>query len=317
MQVMGIASLHPSYALPAAEWDCSPSSKFGLRAVYLRRHLKKRFTNWQGEAVFAACIMAISASASAIDPAGSSQHRQGSDSDRRSGRVPELALRAFMSMNRAVAIVGPDGKLLQPNLIFEKLFGDSELLDRINREAGANNGKSDCKITLADGRAFWVETIPMDGGWLVSAYDMSERSAKERIDTLTKLGNRLMFHERLAQMLAKPDHAAEAAEAAAILVVDLDRFIPIARTHHRRRASRLRRGPDPFRARQQRYCGPARRRQVRHHPGRSRPAAIGGGACRAVRRPDRPLLALQLPFPQVSESMGNHDSNVVGAGRVC
>ncbi len=122
-----------------------------------------------------------------------------------------------MSMNRAVAIVGPDGELLQPNLVFEKLFGDTELLDRINREAGANDGKSDRKITLADGRAFWVETIPMDGGWLVSAYDMSERSAKERIDTLTKLGNRRMFHERLAEMLAKPDRAA-------VLVLDLARF---------------------------------------------------------------------------------------------
>jgi hypothetical protein len=97
-----------------------------------------------------------------------------------------LALKAFMSMNRAVAIIGPDGKLLQPNLVFEKLFGDTELLDRINRDAGANNGKSDCRITLSDGRAFWVETIPMDGGWLVSAYDMSERSAKERTDTLNQ-----------------------------------------------------------------------------------------------------------------------------------
>jgi diguanylate cyclase (GGDEF)-like protein len=165
--------------------------------------------------------MAISPSASAIDPAGSSKHRQGSDSSSRSDRAAELALKAFMSMDRAVAIVGPDGKLLQPNLVFAKLFGDTELLDRINREAGANNGKSDCQIALSDGRAFWVETIPMDGGWLVSAYDMSERSAKERIDTLTKLGNRLMFHERLAEMLAKPDRAAE---GAAVLVLDVSRF---------------------------------------------------------------------------------------------
>ena len=30
----------------------------------------------------------------------------------------------------------------------------------------------------------------MDDGWLVSAYDMSERLAKARTDTLTKLGNR-------------------------------------------------------------------------------------------------------------------------------
>jgi hypothetical protein len=45
--------------------------------------------------------------------------------------------------------------------------------------------------------------------WLVSAYDMSERSAKERTDTLTKLGNRLMFHERLTELLANPDLANE------------------------------------------------------------------------------------------------------------
>jgi GGDEF domain-containing protein len=165
--------------------------------------------------------MAISASASPGDPAGSSQHRRDRDSGGRSDRAAELALKAFMSMNRAVAIVGPDGKLLQPNLVFEKLFGDTELLERINRDAGANNGKSDCQITLSDGRAFWVETIPMDGGWLVSAYDMGERSAKERTDTLTKLGNRLVFHERLAEMLVNPDRTAE---GAAILVLDLRRF---------------------------------------------------------------------------------------------
>jgi hypothetical protein len=28
------------------------------------------------------------------------------------------------------------------------------------------------------------------------------------------------------------------------------------------------------------------------------------------------MLALQLPFPQVSESMGNHDSKIVGAASV-
>jgi diguanylate cyclase (GGDEF)-like protein len=156
---------------------------------------------------------------------GSSKKRRVADAADRSERAASLAFKAFMSMDRAVAIVGPDGKLLQPNLAFERLFGDAEILDRINREAGVNNGKSDCQITLADGRAFWVETIPMDGGWLVSAYDMSERSAKERNDTLTKLGNRLMFHERLAELLAEPDRATE--DAAAVLVLDLHRFAAI------------------------------------------------------------------------------------------
>jgi len=132
-----------------------------------------------------------------------------------------------MSMDRAVAIVGPDGKLLQPNIVFARLFGDSELIDRINRDAGAHNGKTDRQITLSDGRAFWVETIPMDDGWLVSAYSMTERSAKARCDTLTKLGNRLMFHEQLAELLAKPDRLPE---TAAVLVIDLDRFKAINET---------------------------------------------------------------------------------------
>ena len=146
--------------------------------------------------------MAIRATAPPIDP--SEPPRRGNASGGPSDRVAQLALKAFMSMNRAVAIVGPDGNLLQPNLAFEKLFGDNEILDRINRDAGGNNGKTDRQITLSDGRAFWVETIPMDGGWLVSAYDMTERSAKARTDTLTKLGNRLMFHEHLSRLLKKP-----------------------------------------------------------------------------------------------------------------
>jgi hypothetical protein len=29
-----------------------------------------------------------------------------------------------------------------------------------------------------------------------------------------------------------------------------------------------------------------------------------------------PALALQLPFPKISESMGNHDSKIVDAGSV-
>jgi diguanylate cyclase (GGDEF)-like protein len=165
--------------------------------------------------------MAISTTASPIVPDESSSHRSAQDSVARSDRAAGLALNAFMSMNRAVAIFGPDGKLLMPNLVFEKLFGDTDLLDRINRDASVNNGKTDHQITLADGRAFWVETIPMDGGWLVSAYHMTERSAKARIDTLTKLGNRLMFHEQLTELMADPDRAIE---RSAVLMIDLARF---------------------------------------------------------------------------------------------
>src|SRR5271156_5250200 len=94
--------------------------------------------------MFAFCAMANSATA--IAAAGSTKRRSGNDSaarsDRNSDRGAELELKAFMSMDRAVAIVGPDGKLLLPNLIFSQLFGDGELLDRINRDACANNGKT-------------------------------------------------------------------------------------------------------------------------------------------------------------------------------
>jgi diguanylate cyclase (GGDEF)-like protein len=165
--------------------------------------------------------MDMSMAARPIGPAVLSMHRRGNASAGRSDRGAELALKAFMSMDRAVAIVGSDGKLLLPNLIFNQLFGDGELLDRINRDARANNGKSDRQIDLFDGRAFWVETIPMEDGWLVSAYNMTERSAKARTDTLTKLGNRLMFHEQLSALVANPDRAGE---GAAILVIDLSRF---------------------------------------------------------------------------------------------
>ena len=64
-------------------------------------------------------------------------------------RAAALAFNAFMSMDRAVAIVGPAGELLQPNLVFQKLFGNTDLIDRIRHDACTNNGKSDSKITLS------------------------------------------------------------------------------------------------------------------------------------------------------------------------
>jgi diguanylate cyclase (GGDEF)-like protein len=165
--------------------------------------------------------MVISTGAAPLLPADPPEYRHSTDSAGRRGRAAELAFGAFMSMARAVAIVGTDGKLIMPNRAFDKLFRDSDLIDRINYDASRNGGKGDRQITLPDGRAFWVETIPMEDGWLVSAYNMSERSAKERIDTLTKLGNRLMFQERLTELLADPDTATE---GAAVLTIELDRF---------------------------------------------------------------------------------------------
>jgi diguanylate cyclase (GGDEF)-like protein len=166
-------------------------------------------------------MMVIAAGVAPLVPADPSDPQRSSDAADRPGRPAELALSAFMSMARAVAIVGRDGKLIMPNLAFDRLFHDSDLVDRINCDAGRNDGKSDRRITLPDGRSFWVETIPMEDGWLVSAYDMTERSAKENIDTLTKLGNRMMFQGRLTELLASPDVPTE---SAAVLTIELDRF---------------------------------------------------------------------------------------------
>jgi diguanylate cyclase (GGDEF)-like protein len=173
------------------------------------------------------CAMTILSAAPPIAPAASSETGSGDHSAERTERAAGLVLSAFMSMSRAVAIIGSDGQLLLANVLFDQLFGDTDLLDRINPDASRNDGKSDCQINLADGRAFWVETIPMDDGWLVSAYNMTERLAKARTDTLTKLGNRLMFHEQLTQLLASPDSATE---AAAVLTIDLGRFKAINET---------------------------------------------------------------------------------------
>jgi diguanylate cyclase (GGDEF)-like protein len=165
--------------------------------------------------------MGVSATPPSISSIASPKHRREDDSASQLEYKAQLALKAFMSMDRAVAIVGPDGQMLVPNLIFDKLFGDAELLDCVNRDARAGRGRSDRQITLSDGRAFWVETIPAEDGWLISAYNMTERSAKMRTDTVTKLGNRLMFHEQLATLLENPNRAGA---RAAILVIDLSRF---------------------------------------------------------------------------------------------
>jgi diguanylate cyclase (GGDEF)-like protein len=164
--------------------------------------------------------MVASETVSPIAAARSKTERGGRPAGR-SDCAAALALSAFTSMSRAVAIVGPDGKLLLPNLMFDKLFGQSDLLDLINPEASRNDGKSDRQIDFPDGRSFWVETIPMEGGWLVSAYEMTERLAKARTDTLTKLGNRLLFQEQLTGLLADPDCAPE---TMAVLTIDLHRF---------------------------------------------------------------------------------------------
>ena len=69
---------------------------------------------------------------------------------------------------------------------------------------------------------------------------------------------------------------------------------------------------------------PADPREPQEHLLQLRPASVGGlfleerlpKRTRGYGVSARPNLALQLLFLRASESMGNHDSNVVGAGRV-
>lgn len=85
----------------------------------------------------------------------------------------------------------------------------------------------------AEGRSLWVSHRPLaEGGWVATYEDVTEsRQAEARIrhlanhDVLTGLPNRRQFGERLAEALAaQPGSGRDAAQAAAVLLIDLDHF---------------------------------------------------------------------------------------------
>ena len=143
----------------------------------------------------------------------------------------ELALHVFIEMERAAAIVQADGQLLLTNKAFTELFGSNdaaEALARINADARRTRLKVVREVEFPNGRMIGFETLPLGQGWLVTAADITDRLASRvreavqaRTDQLTKLGNRLMFHERLQDVLAERDTAEN---PAAVLAVDLGRF---------------------------------------------------------------------------------------------
>ncbi len=83
-------------------------------------------------------------------------------------------------------------------------------------------------LELGNGRTARLFHEPMaDGGWILTFEDVTERrQAEERIvfmarhDALTKLGNRVLFHERIEQALAQTAREG----GFALLCLDLDRF---------------------------------------------------------------------------------------------
>jgi diguanylate cyclase (GGDEF)-like protein len=143
----------------------------------------------------------------------------------------ELALTTFIEMDRAAAIVGPDGALRLTNDAFAELFGGNDhavaALAAINAEAARSAARVVQEVALPNGRTIGFETLPLEQGWLLSAFDVTgrqQRRAREaelaRTDDLTQLGNRLMFRERLAGLLAEPRKD----PPPAVLTVDLGRF---------------------------------------------------------------------------------------------
>ena len=140
-----------------------------------------------------------------------------------------IALSAFNKLNRALAVIAPDGRILLRNPLFIELFGaekwPTELDDCIDPDADRSEP---LEIALCNGRTYGIETICIPQGVLVTAEDLSAQVAQRaraaeqaRLDPLTFLGNRLMFRERLSELLANFDLSGN---AVALLTVNLDRF---------------------------------------------------------------------------------------------
>jgi diguanylate cyclase (GGDEF)-like protein len=131
------------------------------------------------------------------------------------------ALAALRALNRAVAVLGDDGRVLLSNPRFDALFGE-----RLQALADAD-GAGPRDLVLDDGRTLRIETAPLPQGLLVTADDISEiveaqmRAAEAaRTDALTGLGNRAMLRERLTELLTNSDTT----DTAAVLAIELGRF---------------------------------------------------------------------------------------------
>jgi diguanylate cyclase (GGDEF)-like protein len=97
------------------------------------------------------------------------------------------------------------------------------------KERLIDNKEPVLRRVLADGRIIAVRHRPMaDGGWVGTYEDITERQRAEeniahlaRHDALTALPNRLLFHEKMAEGLARVDNEKT---SMAIMCLDLDNF---------------------------------------------------------------------------------------------
>ncbi|WP_349644219.1 GGDEF domain-containing protein, partial [Rhodopseudomonas sp. WA056] len=148
-----------------------------------------------------------------------------------SQRTAQLTLSAFMAIDIGLALISPDGEIALTNPMFDLAFGAiprEQLLLRFGFDPNREGGKASRPIIFPDERIYWIDITAFPGGWLISAADISERLRQGivgaelvRTDRLTQLPNRLVFRERLGDLLAQP---LDIRRDAAVLTVDLDRF---------------------------------------------------------------------------------------------
>ena len=150
----------------------------------------------------------------------------------RTARVADVALVALNNLDRAVALVGADGNIVFSNPLFAKIVesdGAGIVRACIAMAADQTEITASREIVYDDRRTFTIETKRLpQGQLLVTAEDISARLTEQvlsaehaRTDQLTRLGNRLMFSERLKAIAAQFHRETD---LAAVLAINLDRF---------------------------------------------------------------------------------------------
>jgi len=150
----------------------------------------------------------------------------------RTASVADVALVALNNLDRAVALVGADGNIVFSNPLFAKIVesdGAGILRACIAMAADQTEITASREIVYDDRRTFTIETKRLpQGQLLVTAEDISARLTEQvlsaehaRTDQLTRLGNRLMFSERLKAIAAQFHRETD---LAAVLAINLDRF---------------------------------------------------------------------------------------------
>jgi len=142
-----------------------------------------------------------------------------------------VALTALNNLKWAVAVIGPDRRVLFSNPRFGALFAGETVAVALAECIGLasdGDGTAARKMTLCDGRTLSIETVRLPQGLLVTAEDVSERVAESGraaeqacTDPLTLLSNRSMFCERVTELVANLEPTTD---AAAVLSVGLDQF---------------------------------------------------------------------------------------------